>query len=83
MAGRYRALLVDPLAMHRLHAEGSAVFVHRRRQILDGDADVIDLGEEGPGRIRPRHARSGFRRRRPAAGAGCNRRIRSIASGKW
>ena len=40
------ALMLDALAMRGLDAEGSAVLLDRGFQVLDRDADVIDLAEQ-------------------------------------
>ena len=41
----FDAVALDHLAVRDLHAEGVAVVRDRRFEVVDGDGDVVDLGE--------------------------------------
>jgi hypothetical protein len=68
------SLVLDPFAMRRFQTEGVPVLLDGGLEVGHGDPDVIDVEQEVFHRYR-------LRLRRPAAGAGCSRLMRSFASG--
>jgi hypothetical protein len=77
--------LVDPLVVHALTVDGVdaerlPILEYGGIEVPHGDSDMVDLGQE---RRLLHSCGQRLRRRRPAAGAGCRRWMRSLASVKW